>query len=330
MDSLKIGTRGSPLALVQANMVRDLLLEKYPQIDIEIVEILTSGDWRPEHGETRLNAAQGGKGQFAKEIEKALLSKYVDIAVHSMKDMETTLPEGLCIRHMLPREDVSDILLINNLALNGQKYSSLSALPEGLKVGTSSVRRQAMLLAQRPDFEIVPLRGNVQTRLEKLTAGQVDATLLAAAGLRRLGLYDALHDLLGGGDFFAIPQSEMLPAAGQGAVGIEMRTQDAEIAKMLDSITCRTTFLRVLAERNVLDVLDGSCHTPIGCYAVLDGDDMYIKASVAALDGGAVYEDEISGTTPDEEAAAALGRALGMRLRESIPPHIFEQMIAEG
>ncbi|MCB1532932.1 MAG: hydroxymethylbilane synthase [Alphaproteobacteria bacterium] len=317
-DIVKIGTRGSPLALTQTKMVQAALTKAHPGLETEIVIIQTSGDWKPEDGETRLQADAGGKAQFAKEIEEALLSGAVDCAVHSMKDMETALPAGLQIAHMLPREDARDTLLINNLANNSQ---NLSTLPHGCVVGTASVRRQAFLLAQRPDLKIVPLRGNVQTRIEKLRSGQVDATLLALAGLKRLGLADEADVIL--------EPEDMLPAAGQGAVGIETRTGD-ELAALFDDISCRETLLRVSAERAVLAVLNASCHTPIGVHAHFDGDVLYVRARAVSLDGRESFAEEVSGTVQTSEQALALGKNLGAALAACLPSGFLDQKIQDG
>lgn len=313
---LKIGTRGSPLALTQTNMVRDALLAAHLDLAVEIVIIKTSGDWKPSDGEVRLEADGGGKALFAKEIEEAMLDGRVDAAVHSMKDMETSLPEGLQIAHMLPREDARDSFLISDLANNVQ---NINDLPQGAVVGSASVRRQAFLLAKRPDLKVVPLRGNVQTRIEKLRSGQVDATLLAMAGLNRLGLSDEAD--------FVVEPEDMLPAAGQGAVGIETRTADAEISALFDVISCDNTMLRVSAERAVLEVLNASCHTPIGAYATLDATgQMHLRAMVAMLDGSAHYSEEARLAINSLEAAHALGTAVGQALKDRAPSEILAQI----
>jgi hydroxymethylbilane synthase len=308
--SLKIGTRGSPLALTQTEMMRAALAEKFPNLQSEVVVIKTSGDWVPADGEVRLSEAQGGKGLFAKEIEAALLAGTIDCAVHSMKDMDSHLPDGLTIDYMLPRQDARDCLIFKNRDAFSQKECGdlaglLAGLPAGTRVGTSSVRRAAFLKNARADIEIVPLRGNVQTRIEKLEAGQVDVTLLAMAGLNRLGL-GARADVI-------ISEDAMLPSAGQGAVGIEIRKADTEIAEMFDAISCRETVLRVKAEREVLRILDGSCHTPIGAHGVLKRDVLFLKALV--VEDGRVFKDEMSGPVQSASDAAALGAALGQRLK---------------
>ncbi len=214
MKKIVIGTRGSELAMTQTNMVCDALREAWPDLEIEVKEILTSGDWRISDGEVRLATADGGKGQFATEIEVFLTLNEIDIAVHSMKDMDSNLPDGLVIDHMLPREDARDTLLF----ADRDAVCAIEDLPAGTVVGTASVRRQAFMLSLNPALRVVPLRGNVGTRIEKVRRGDVDVTLLATAGLNRLGIAGEADVILN--------EDVMLPAAGQGAVGIEMRAGD--------------------------------------------------------------------------------------------------------
>ena len=306
---IRIGTRGSRLALRQAGMVAEALTAAHPGIRHEIVTIKTSGDWKPEEGEARLSEAAGGKGQFAKEIETALLEGRIDCGVHSMKDMPSFLPDGLIIRHMLPREDARDAFLANGCA-------KIIDLPQGAVVGTSALRRQAFLLAQRPDLIIVPLRGNVPTRIEKLRAGQVDATLLAIAGLARLGMEHEAAAVLEPG--------EMLPAAGQGAIGVEIRADDAGLARLLDGLHCAVTGMGVTAERAALQVLDGSCHTPIGAYAELDGQSrMTLTVAVASPDGRAFFTERQARTVRSDDEARSFGEAVGGVLKLDVPPHLL-------
>lgn len=307
IKKVRIGTRGSKLALVQADMVAGALMAQ--GVAVEIVRIETSGDWKPAQGETRLSEAEGGKGQFAKEIEAALLRGEIDCGVHSMKDMPSFLPEGLIIRHMLPREDARDAFLSN-----GAK--TIDELPQGAVVGTSSLRRQAFVLARRPDLKVVPIRGNVPTRIEKLRGGQVDATLLALAGLRRLGLEKEISAVL--------DVAEMLPAAGQGAVGIEIRANDAVIAAFLDRLHCSKTGLCVHAERAALQVLDGSCHTPIGAHAVLDGNRIMLQVDVASGDGQQFFKTEKTGIVETDADAEALGRVAGEDLKARVPRELLQ------
>lgn len=311
--TLRIGTRGSKLALFQAGLVADALKAAHPGLGVEIVEIQTSGDWKPAHGETRLAEVEGGKGLFAREIEQAILDGSVDCGVHSLKDMPAVLPEGLVIRHVLERADPRDALLANNDA--NATVRSLDDLPQGAVVGTSSMRRQAMILAKRPDIKIKPLRGNVPTRIEKLRAGQVDATLLALAGLTRLGLAHEASCIL--------EPDQMLPAAGQGIVGIEIRANDTATAAVLDSIHHCDTGYVAAAERATLAVLDGSCRTPIGAFATLDGGVLTLRVMVASPDGGRVYADEQSGPVTGDDAAARLGQVVGLRLKARVPSDIF-------
>lgn len=285
-------------------MVCAALADIHPDLEIETVVIKTSGDWHPSDGEVRLEESAGGKGQFAKEIEQALLDNSIDAAVHSMKDMESFMPEGLTIDHMLPREDPRDAFLSNDI-------QNIEGLPQGATVGTASVRRQAFLLSLRPDLNVVPFRGNVGTRIEKLRTGQVDATLLALAGLKRLGLEHEAASI--------IDPDVMLPAAGQGAVGIETRVGDTDIQSIFDPISHKETVLCVGAERAALAILDGSCHTPIGAQATLDGDQMHLRLAVVSLDGQQKYSEEGRAETGNLSGAEALGRNIGQRLKDQLP-----------
>lgn len=308
MKPLRIGTRGSKLALVQTNMVIDALTHFHPGLQIETVVIQTSGDWKPEQGETRLSETEGGKGLFAREIERAILIGDVDCGVHSLKDMPSVLPEGLSIRHVLKREDSRDAFLSN-----GPKR--IVDLPRNAVVGTSSLRRQAMLLARRPDLKIVPLRGNVPTRIDKLRSGQVDAAVLAYAGLKRLGLEREVASVL--------EMDEMLPAACQGIVGIEIREGDEAMDRLFNPIHHPETGLAAAAERAALATLDGSCHTPIGAQAVVINQNLSLRVLVASADGQQIFTDEQSGPVQSDEDAAILGRVVGMRLRARVPVDIF-------
>jgi len=307
---IRIGTRGSPLALVQARAVRDALIAAHPRLAdaVEILPIKTTGDLVQDRKLMEI----GGKGLFSKEIEEALLDGRVDCAVHSMKDMETWLPDGLAIGAMLPREDARDALF----ARSGRR---IAELPQGAVVGTSSLRRQAQLLALRPDLKILSLRGNVETRLRKLAAGEVDATLLAVAGLKRLGLLDKATAIL--------DEAEMLPAVGQGAIGIEIRAADERMGGLLQPLDHCPTTLCVTAERACLAELDGSCHTPIAAHASLtDGArGMTLRALIALPDGKRVHCDEQSGPAADP---AALGKSVGERLKARAEPAFFEALTA--
>lgn len=309
-DIIRIGTRGSRLALVQTHMVADRLRAVHPGLQIEIKEILTSGDWKPEHGETRLAEAAGGKGLFAKEIERAILDNVVDCGVHSLKDMPSFLPEGLEIAFVMEREDPRDVFL-------SHCYDSLAAMPAGAVVGTSALRRQAFVLQRRPDLNVVPLRGNVPTRIEKMKSGQVDAIVLASAGLKRLGLESEIKE------YFAA--DEFLPGAAQGVIGIEVRENDTRTKNYLAALNDINTNLIVTAERAALQTLDGSCRTPVGCYAVWsdDAQKMHLKVEVASPDGADRYQDAIEGHVRTADDAARLGQVVGLRLKARVPADLL-------
>ncbi len=305
---LIIGTRGSDLALWQAHKVRDEMARISPDVSLEIRVINTSGDWRPEQGEVPLEAVDGGKAQFAKELEEALLAGEIDIAVHSMKDMEANLPQGLVIPFMLPREDPRDAFLSNN----AQNIDDLSA---GSVVGTVSVRRQAFLLHARPDIKVVPFRGNVQTRIDKLNSGQVDATFLACAGLNRLGMSQAITSV--------IDIEDMLPSVGQGAVGVEMRGADVEFLSFIGQISCIETVSCVFCERGVLRALNGSCHTPVGVYSTLNKGEMHLRVKVVAPDGSQMWEADERARIETPEEATQFGERIGARLKVDVPDGIL-------
>lgn len=304
---LKIGTRGSPLALRQTEMVEQALHKTHPTIEIERVIIKTSGDWRPEEGETRLSEVEGGKGLFAREIEKALLAGEIDCAVHSMKDMPSFLPEGLTLDHTLERADVRDAFI-------SFQYQSLHDLPDGAKIGSSSLRRQSFLLNKRPDLVVAPIRGNVQTRLDKVKEGQFDATFLAMAGLNRLGIT---------GDFIH-PLEDMVPACGQGIVTIETRIDVTRTRDLLDAIHHTATGLAGYIERAALQVLDGSCHTPIGAYAREQGGDMLFDLVVGSNDGTRMFEEKAKSRITTKEEAEEFGRTVALRLKPRVPSDIFQ------
>lgn len=295
---LRLGTRGSPLARIQTDMVKASLMEAHEDLRepgaIEVVVISTTGDQVAD----RPLADIGGKGLFCKEIEVALFDGRIDGGVHSMKDMPTWLPDGLVIGGMLPRADPRDVLIT-------RKADSIQSLPEGAVVGTASLRRQAQILAKRPDLKVINFRGSVGTRLKKLDEGEVDATLLARAGLDRLALKDVPQAVLS--------PEEMLPAVGQGVIGIECRGDEGELLALLTAIDHAPTSRCVDAERAMLDVLDGSCHTPIGAYALLDGATMHLRGLVARADGTECFETERFGPVGD---ALSLGRDAGQELRD--------------
>lgn len=312
MKELRLGTRGSRLAMIQANMVRDAILKIAPEMNVEIVKILTSGDWKPSDGETRLSEEDGGKGLFAKEIERELINGNIDIAVHSMKDMESFLPEGLIIPWMMPREDARDTFICGNISKNVRKIADL---PKGCVVGTSSVRRAAFLLNKRPDLQIQPFRGNVQTRLDKLKTGQVDLTMLAYAGLKRMGLEDEATCIL--------EMDDMLPAAAQGAVGIEILESRMDELSFIGQINCEKTYVCVSAEREALRILDGSCHTPIAAHATLEGEEMHVRAAVCSLDGSQIFKSETKGFAGSLKDAVRLGQIVGEDLKLQAPLDLF-------
>jgi len=301
---LTIGTRGSPLALAQAQETRDRLLAAHPALaaaDIAIRVIKTTGD----RIQDRSLADSGGKGLFTKEIEDALLDGGIDLAVHSMKDMPTQLPAGLVMAAYLPREDVRDVLL-------AVRPVPLAGLPRGATVGTASLRRKAFLLARRPDLQVVTFRGNVQTRLRKLDEGVVAATFLALAGLHRLKIAPPGMQVL--------QPEEMLPAVAQGAIGIECRAGDARVLRYLAPLDDAPTRLRVEAERALLATLDGSCRTPIAALAELDGDRLRLRAAIARPDGTELMETERRGAAAD---GVALGHDAGAELKSRIGPDFF-------
>lgn len=288
--------------MVQANMVRDGLAKVRPDLETEIVTILTSGDWKSSDGEVRLSS----KELFTKEIEQALLDGTIDCAVHSMKDVDSHMPEGLVVNHVLPREDVRDCLLFSNDLR--EKIESVSDIPEGAVIGTASVRRQAYFESTRPDLKFEVLRGNVGTRIEKVRGGQVDATFLAMAGLKRLGLEGEV-------DLILEPEA-CVPAACQGIVGIQTRESDDRAQAYLSVLNCQKTLLVMVAERAVLNVIDGDCHTPIGVYGRLDGRKMHIQSTFYMIQNGAIQEvrKEAVGDVESIAQAVALGEQLGQEL----------------
>lgn len=304
---LKIGTRGSPLALRQTEMVEHALNKAHPTLEIERVVIKTSGDWKPSDGETKLSEVDGGKGLFAREIEIAMLAGEIDCAVHSMKDMASFLPEGLALDHCLERADPRDAFI-------SFKYGFLEDLPKGAKVGSSSLRRQSYILSQRPDLDVAPIRGNVHTRLEKLQSGQFDATFLAMAGLNRLNI---------SGDFI-YPVEEMIPACGQGIVAIETRVDDTNTRDILNAIHHEETGFAGYIERAALQVLDGSCHTPIGAYARLEGKEMQFDLVVGSGDGKRIFEERAKAVITSKDEAIEFGRAVALKLKPRVPADIFQ------
>jgi hydroxymethylbilane synthase len=300
---LRLGTRGSPLALAQARMVRAALAKAHgldpEQIALEVIR--TSGDRIQDRPLTEV----GGKGLFTKEIEEALSAGAIDLAVHSSKDMPTVLPEGLMLSAFMEREDPRDVFI-------SRKAKSIAELPRGATVGTASLRRQAMVLRRRPDLTIVPLRGNVETRLRKLDEGVADATLLALAGLKRLGLAEAATAVL--------DVEEFLPAVGQGAIGIETRADDSRTRDMLGAINHADTFSALVAERAFLAVLDGSCRTPIGGHATISGRRLRFRGMIVKPDGSEAFEATREGDVRDTER---LGADAGGELKGRAGPDFF-------
>ena len=287
ISRLRIGTRGSPLALAQAREVSTRLGDRFgvASEDIAIVVFRTAGD----RIQDRPLADAGGKGLFTREIEMALIEGRIDVAVHSMKDMPTLLPDGLVVAAMMPREDVRD-------AFVSPVAPSLAALPSGARIGTSSLRRAAQLRRARPDVRIVPLRGNVETRLRKIGEGEAEATLLAVAGLNRLRMADRITA--------PIPEDIMLPAVGQGAIGIEVREEDAERRGLIATVDDRATSIAVGAERAFLARLEGSCRTPIAGLARLEGDSVRFRGEVLSPDGAVAHRIERIAAAADAEAMA--------------------------
>jgi hydroxymethylbilane synthase len=303
---LRIGTRGSPLALAQASETRSRLVAAYPLLAgdgmIEIIVIRTTGDAIQDRPLLEI----GGKGLFTKEIDEALLDRRIDIAVNSMKDVPTWLPDGIVVAALLEREDVRDAFI-------SIKARDIAGLAAGSVVGTSSLRRQAQILHTRPDLTVVPLRGNVETRLGKLAAGECDATLLAVAGLVRLGRVDAITSFLS--------TEAMLPAVAQGAIGITSRTDDVAAREFLDAINHRPTAVRVAAERAFLEALDGSCNTPIGGLAAFESSDtLRLRGLVVTPDGVVLLQTTRKGPVAD---AVAMGRDAGKELLQRAGPRFF-------
>ncbi|KAL4423738.1 hypothetical protein ABPG75_001039 [Micractinium tetrahymenae] len=297
--TLKIGTRGSPLALAQAYLTRDLLKSAFPELEeegaLEIIIIKTTGDKILNQPLSDI----GGKGLFTKEIDDALLDCRIDIAVHSMKDVPTYLPAGTVLPCNLPREDVRDVFI-------SAKYKSMDELPEGAVVGSASLRRQAQILAKYPTLQVVNFRGNVQTRLRKLEEGACDATLLALAGLKRLDMADKVTSILS--------IEEMLPAVAQGAIGIACREGDDRSAAALAALNHEETRLAVVCERAFLAALDGSCRTPIAGWARNENGQLAFSGLVSTPDGKKVYQTTRAGALT-EDVAREIGKDAGEQLK---------------
>ena len=287
-SKLHIATRKSPLALWQANYVRDALLARNPGLDVELLTMTTQGD---KILDTPL-AKVGGKGLFVKELELGMLEGRADLAVHSMKDVPVEFPDGLGLAAILPREDPRDALISN-------KFSSIDGLPRGARVGTSSLRRQCQLNARRPDLEILDLRGNVNTRLKKLDDGEYDAILLAAAGVKRMGWEERITELL--------EPEQFIPAIGQGAIGIEIRLDDERVRVLVGELNDQQTAIRITAERALNEALQGGCQVPIAGYSEISHGVILLRALVGRPDGSELVQGVISGKPED---AAELGQVL--------------------
>ena len=307
-QAVRIATRKSPLAMWQAEHVAAALRAAHPGLEVEILGMSTQGD---KILDTPL-AKIGGKGLFVKELEERMLSDDADIAVHSMKDVPVELPAGLHLSVILEREDPRDAFVSNH-------HASLVALPEGARVGTSSLRRQCQLADRRPDLEIIPLRGNVNTRLRKLDDGEYDAIILASAGLLRLGFAERIRSF--------ISTDDSLPAIGQGAIGIECRADDKRTNELLTPLHHADTADRVFAERAMNKRLEGGCQVPIGGHATLDGDTLQLRGLVGTVDGSEIVRAQISGPRAE---AGRLGTALGEELLEHGAAQILRELYADA
>ncbi len=303
---LRIATRKSPLALWQANHVRDALLARNPGLEVELVTMTTQGD---KILDTPL-AKVGGKGLFVKELEAGMLGGRADLAVHSMKDVPVEFPEGLGLAAVLPREDPRDVLISN-------EYSGIDTLPQGARVGTSSLRRQCQLRRIRPDLRVLDLRGNVNTRLGKLDNGDYDAILLAAAGVRRMGWEARITELLA--------PERFLPAIGQGAIGIEIREDDDRVRELVGALNDARTATRVRAERALNEALQGGCQVPIAGYSEISHGVIVLRALVGRPDGSDMVQGVISGRPED---AAELGRVLAEDLLSRGAREILDELYA--
>ena len=305
--TVRIATRKSALALWQAEYVKAKLEHFHPDIHVELVPMTTKGDVILD---TPL-AKVGGKGLFVKELEVAMLENRADIAVHSMKDVPVEFPDGLGLEVICPREDPRDAFISNTI-------NSFAELPQGAIVGTSSLRRQCQIKALRPDLDIRDLRGNVNTRLAKLDKGEYDAIILAAAGMIRLKMPERIQEF--------IEPEVMLPANGQGAVGIECRTDDDTIKALLAPLGCETTRIRVLAERAMNRALEGGCQVPIGSYAVIENQQVYLRGLVGAVDGSTIITDNVTGDTANaEQLGLSLAEKLLAQGADVILKQVYEQ-----
>ncbi len=303
IDHLRIATRRSPLAVWQAEHVAERLRALHPGLTVELVRMSTRGDEITDRPLMQV----GGKALFVKALEEGMLAGEADIAVHSMKDVPAQMPDAFELPVIMSREDPCDAFVSDH-------YTDVAALPEGARVGTASLRRECQLRARRPDLVVESLRGNVQTRLSKLASGEFDAIILAASGLRRLGMADRITSVM--------PPEESLPAVGQGALGIECRAGDETVKALLADLDDADTHDRVAAERAVNGRLDGSCHVPLAAYAVLEGHDLWLRGLVASRDGSRVLRSEVRG-------ARAEGPALGEKVAEDLLAQGAADILAE-
>ena len=304
---IRIATRKSPLALWQANYVKEALQAAHPGLKVELITMVTKGDVILD---TPL-AKVGGKGLFVKELEVAMLENRADLAVHSMKDVPVDFPEGLGLVTICERDDARDAFVSN-------KYDNIDQLPQGAIVGTCSLRRQCQLKEYRPDIEIKELRGNVGTRLNKLDSNEYDAIILAAAGLKRINLEQRIRSF--------IEPEQSLPAVGQGAIGIECRLDDQQLIKLLEPLNHRATYDKVMCERAMNLTLEGGCQVPIGSYSVLQGEELWLRALVGEPDGSKIIRGEIRGSRNEAEA---LGVTLANQLLDNGARDILTRLYAK-
>jgi hydroxymethylbilane synthase len=305
-QALRIGSRGSPLALVQAELIRSLIKAKFPEIKIELHIIRTTGDKILDSPLSKI----GGKGVFVKEIEDALVREEIDIAVHSMKDLPASLPRGLAIGAVAKRHDPRD-------ALVSSSDVKFHELPKGAKVGTSSLRRQAQLLHLRSDIQIVPIRGNVDTRLRRVRSEGLDSAVLALAGLERMGFKNEVTEIF--------PVDVLLPAPGQGILAVECREDDIEINEILSQINHKDSSISGFSERAFLSTLGGGCQVPVGCYARIKEERINIMGLIASPDGGEIIKEEIEGSLEIHES---LGKELALRILNEGGRDILSRLVS--
>jgi hydroxymethylbilane synthase len=307
-EPIRIATRKSPLALWQAEHVRDRLLALHPGLQVELLKMSTQGDRILDSPLAKI----GGKGLFVKELEQGMLDGRADLAVHSMKDVPAELPDGLCLGAILDREDPRD-------AFVSRQYSGVDDLPDGARVGTSSLRRQCQLRARRPDLQILDLRGNVGTRLGKLDAGDYDAIVLACAGLKRLGLSERITH--------AMTPEEMLPAIAQGVIGIECRVDDARVRGLIEPLNHAETAQRTAAERAMNATLAGGCQAPVAGYSLLHDGVIELRGLVGQPDGSQIIRGDVRGAA---EQAEALGKQLADDLLARGARTILDELLSDG